>query len=73
MKYISKDNRFSKEDFLQRTIRAHAEIFLEEWRNKEKDDRISIALARLSELVGFSYTQQQPPVTAEARLLFLTC
>ena len=43
MKYISKDNRFSKEDFLQRTIRVHAEIFLEEWRNKEKDDRISIA------------------------------
>ena len=48
MKYISKDNRFSKEDFLQRTIRAHAEIFLEEWRNREKDDRIFIALARLS-------------------------
>ena len=61
MKYISKDNRFPKEDFLQRTIRAHAEIFLEEWRNREKDDRIFIALARLSELVGFTYTQQQPP------------
>ena len=62
IKYFSKDNRFSKDYFLQRTIRAHAEIFLEEWRNKEKDDRIFIALARLSELVGFTYTQQQPPL-----------
>ena len=61
MKCISKDNRFSKDDFIQRTIRVHAEIFLEEWRSKEKDDRIFIALARLSELVGFTYTQQQPP------------
>ena len=62
MRCISKDNRFSKEDFIQRTIRAHAEKFLEEWRNKKKDDRIFIALARLSELVGFTYTQQQPPL-----------
>ena len=61
MKYISKDNRFSKENFLHRTIRAHAEIFLEEWRKRGKDDRTTIALARLSELVGFTYTQQRPP------------
>ena len=62
MKHISKDNRFSKSDFLQRSIRQHAEIFLREWKDKKKDDRTSIALARLSELVGFSYTQQQPPL-----------
>ncbi|CAB4019456.1 PREDICTED: uncharacterized protein LOC109462411, partial [Paramuricea clavata] len=61
MKYVSKDNRFSKGDFLQRTVREHAEIFLREWENKQKDDRSLIALARLSELVGFTYTQQQPP------------
>jgi hypothetical protein len=60
MKYISKDNRFSKGDFLQRTVREHAEIFLREWEDKQKDDRTLIALARLSELVGFTYTQQQP-------------
>ena len=62
MKHMSKDNRFSKEDFIQRIARAHAEIFLEEWRNKEMDNRTIIALARLSELVGFTYTQQQPPL-----------
>ena len=62
MKYISKDNRFSKGDFLQRTVREHAEIFLREWEKKEKDNRTLIALARLSELVAFTYTQQQPPL-----------
>ena len=59
VRYISKDNRFSKGHFLQRAVREHAEIFIEEWKEQEKDDCASIALARLSELVGFSYTQQQ--------------
>ena len=60
VRHISKDNRFSKGDFLQRTVREHAEIFLRKWEDKQKDDRTLIALARLSELVGFTYTQQQP-------------
>ncbi|XP_028397851.1 uncharacterized protein LOC114521572 [Dendronephthya gigantea] len=62
IRYIGKDNRFSMGDFLQRTVREHAEIFLGEWENKEKNDRTTIALVRLSELVGFTYTQQQPPM-----------
>ena len=66
VRHISKDNRFSKGDFLQRTVREHAEIFLLEWENKQKDDRTLIALARLSELVGFTYTQQQPFLEVKA-------
>ena len=65
MRHITKDNRFSKGDFRQRTILEHAEKFLKQWKddNKdvEKDDRARTALARLSELVGFIYTQQKPP------------
>ena len=60
VRHISKDNRFSKGDFLQRTVREHAEKFLREWEGEEKDARTTIALARLSELVGFTYTQQRP-------------
>jgi hypothetical protein len=71
MKYISKDNRFSKGDFLQRTVREHAEIFLREWEDEQKDDRILIALARLSELVGFTYTQQQPPLQHKLDVHFI--
>lgn len=72
MKYISKDNRFSNGDFLQRTVREHAEIFLQEWENKEeKDARTTIALARLSELVAFTYTQQQPPLQDKLDVHFL--
>jgi hypothetical protein len=60
VRYISKDNRFSKGHFLQRVVREHAEIFIDEWSKEQNDDdRTSIALARLSELVGFTYTQQQ--------------
>ncbi|XP_046856430.1 uncharacterized protein LOC124449532 [Xenia sp. Carnegie-2017] len=62
MKNISKDNRFSKNDCQQRIVRKHAEIFLNKWRNKKKDDRTKMALARLAELIGFTYTQEQPPV-----------
>ena len=72
MKYISKDNRFSKGDFLQRTVREHAEIFLREWEDEQKDDRILIALARLSELVGFTYTQQQPPLQHKLDVHFIS-
>ena len=65
MRHITKDNRFSKGDFRQRTILQHAEKFLKQWKddNKdlEKDDCARTALARLSELVGFIYTQQKPP------------
>ena len=70
VRHISKDNRFSKGDFLQRTVREHAEIFLREWEDKQKDDRTLIALARLSELVGFTYTQQQPFLEKEAEAHF---
>jgi hypothetical protein len=72
MKYISKDNRFSKGDFLQRTVREHAEILLQEWKDKQKDDRTLIALARLSELVGFTYTQQQPPLQHKLDVHFIS-
>ena len=65
VRYISKDNRFSKSHFLQRTVREHAEVFLREWEDKPKDDRTSITLARLSELVGFTYTQQQSPLSLD--------
>lgn len=70
VRYISKDNRFSKGDFLQRTVREHAEIFLREWESKEKDDRTTIALVRLSELLGFTYTQQQPPLLTKLDVHF---
>lgn len=65
MRHIGKDNRFSIGDFRQRTILEHAEKFLKQWKDDkkdlEKDDRARTALARLSELVGFIYTQQKPP------------
>ncbi|XP_028398640.1 uncharacterized protein LOC114522206 [Dendronephthya gigantea] len=66
VRYINKDNRFSKGNFLQRIIREHAKFFLQEWEDKEKDDRTAIALARLSELVGFTYTQHQPPMRKQS-------
>ena len=72
VRYINKDNRFSKGDFLQRTVREHAEIFLREWEDEQKDDRSLIALARLSELVGFTYTQQQPPLQHKLDVHFIS-
>ena len=68
VRHISKDNRFSRNDFLQRTIREHAEVFLQEWKDKLKDDRTVIALAWLSELLGFAYTQQQPVLEREVNV-----
>ena len=70
VRHVSKDNRFSKGDFLQRTVREHAEIFLREWENRQKDDRTLIALAQLSELVGFTYTQQQAFLEDKAHVHF---
>jgi hypothetical protein len=32
--------------FSVRTVREHWEVFLPEWKDKKKDDRISIALVR---------------------------
>jgi hypothetical protein len=61
VRYFSKDNRFSTGDFLQRTIRQHAELFLRQWnKNRREKYRTSIALVQLSEIVGFTYTQQKP-------------
>ena len=68
VKYISKDNRFSKSHFLQRIVCEHVEVFLrdlQELEDKQNDDRTSITLARLSELVGFTYTQQQSPLSLD--------
>ena len=66
VRHINKDNRFSKVNFLQRHTRNHAELFLQQWEDREKDDLTSIALARLRELVGFTYTQQQPPLRRQS-------
>ena len=62
VRHFSKDNRFSKGNFLQRIMRDHANLFLQQWgnTNADLDDRTSIALARLSELVGFVCTQEKP-------------
>jgi tetratricopeptide (TPR) repeat protein len=82
VRYISKDNRFSKSHFLQRNVcehvevflREHAKVYLKELEDKQNDDptnnesRKMIALitfARLSELLGFTYTQQQPLIRDE--------
>lgn len=52
-------------------LREHAGSYLRELEGKQDDDRTNnesrkmialITLARLSEVVGFTYTQQQPPV-----------
>ncbi|XP_046853863.1 uncharacterized protein LOC124447007 isoform X3 [Xenia sp. Carnegie-2017] len=72
MKYINKDNRFSKDDSRLRIVREHAEIFLNKWKNETKDDRTMIALARLAELIGFTYTQEQPPLLQKLDTFFDT-
>ncbi|XP_028407460.1 uncharacterized protein LOC114530072 [Dendronephthya gigantea] len=60
-KHFSKDNRFSKGNFLQRLMREHANKFLQLSGNTRNEDaRTSIALARLSELIGFVLTQEKP-------------
>ncbi|XP_046853864.1 uncharacterized protein LOC124447007 isoform X4 [Xenia sp. Carnegie-2017] len=72
MKYINKDNRFSKDDSRLHIVREHAEIFLNKWKNETKDDRTMIALARLAELIGFTYTQEQPPLLQKLDTFFET-
>ncbi|XP_046853867.1 uncharacterized protein LOC124447007 isoform X6 [Xenia sp. Carnegie-2017] len=72
MKNINKDNRFSNDDSLLHIVRKHAEIFLNKWKNKKKDDRTMIALARVAELIGFTYTQKQPCVLQKLDTFFET-
>ncbi|XP_046853870.1 uncharacterized protein LOC124447010 isoform X1 [Xenia sp. Carnegie-2017] len=70
MKYINKDNRFSKDNFRLHIVREHAEIFLNKWKNEKKDDRTKITLARLAELIGFTYTQEKPCVLQKLDTFF---
>ncbi|XP_046853861.1 uncharacterized protein LOC124447007 isoform X1 [Xenia sp. Carnegie-2017] len=72
MKNINKDNRFSNDDSRLHIVRKHAEIFLNKWKNEKKDDRTMIALARLAELIGFTYTREQPPLLQKLDTFFET-
>ena len=69
-KYFNKDNHFRKDAFMQRILVNHAETFLQQWSENEVDDRTLIVLARLSELVGFTYTQRQPVSEDSLKIYF---
>ena len=57
VKYFNKDNRYRKDASMLKILAHHAEVFLQTLKKEKMDDRTLIASARLSELVGFAYTQ----------------